>query len=142
MRHRTLSEDRTEQSQQIPAAFNKFVFAFIMLHILRDPGLVTRVGKKGCERFQNGRESPREATVNELVPQLIQMLVSHWAQKHQKYFCAQSEASISRSAFVIFLYKGFCMQTQLFAVPVWHLSLREEFSAKMGSTKRKKSHNR
>ena len=37
----------------------------------------------------------------------------------QKYFSAQSEASIYQAAFVILLYEGVSRQTRLFAVPVW-----------------------
>ena len=34
-------------------------------------------------------------------------------------FCAQSEASIYRTVFVIFLYEGVYLQTRLLAVHVW-----------------------
>ena len=58
MRHRALSEHRTEQSQQIHAAFNKFVFVFIVLYILKDPGAVSRVRKNGGESFQERAREP------------------------------------------------------------------------------------
>ena len=53
--------------------------------------------------FNNGRESLWDATLNKPVPQLIRILISDWAQK---YFCAQSEASIYLTAFAIFLYEA------------------------------------
>ena len=42
---------------------------------LGDPGAVSGVGKNGGESFQNGRESPWDATVNKPVPRLIRMIV-------------------------------------------------------------------
>ena len=48
----------------------------------------------------------------------FQILVCDWAQK---YFRAQSEASVYRTALVIFLHDGVYLQTRLFAVPVWSL---------------------
>ena len=43
----------------------------------------------------------------------FQILVCDWAQK---YFCAQSEASVYRTAL-----DGVYLKTRLFAVPVWSL---------------------
>lgn len=79
----------------------------------------------------NGRESPRDTILNEPVLRLIRVLVSDWAQK-------KSEASICRTAFVIFLYEGVYLQTRLFAIPVWLLRgsfLREEFFSENGAHK-------
>ena len=133
MRHWTLSKHRTEQSTRLLTCLYLSSSCYTSS---KTPGQSVESGKTAGKVFKKGRESPLEATVNELVPRLIRMLVSHWAQKHKKYFCAQSEASISRAAFVIFLYKGFCL---LFAVPVWHLRAFSEkrFLRKWGPQNRK-----
>ena len=57
---------------------------------------------------------------------------------HKKYFCAQSEAIINRTAFLSFLYEGVYLQTRLFSIPVLLVQEsfpREEFFGKMGPTK-------
>ena len=50
----------------------------------------------------------------------FQILICDWAQK---YLCAQSEASVYRTALVSFLHNAVYQQTRLFAVPrpVWFL---------------------
>ena len=63
---------------------------------------------------------------------------------HKKYFCAQSEAIINRTAFLSFLYEGVYLQTRLFSIPVLLVQEsfpREEFFGKMGPTKSKISSN-
>ena len=57
---------------------------------------------------------------------------------HKKYFCAQSEAIINRTAFLSFLYEGVYLQTRLFSIPVLLVQEsfpREKFFGKMGPTK-------
>ena len=69
---------------------------------LGDPGQGRSVGsgKTAVKVFDNGRESPWNATPNEPVPvRVIRMLV-------YDITCAQSEANMYCAAFVIFLYEG------------------------------------
>ena len=106
----------------------------IALPNLGDPGAVSRVRQAVAKVFKNGWVSPWDATHD-------------WNQFHDSFkclslipflFCAQSEHSIYRAAFVIFLYEGVYLQTPLFAVSVCMATVAmqenfvgEEFSAKL-----------
>ena len=82
---------------------------------------------------QLGREKRRGkfSVMGERAPgMLLRMNQFHKSFKYLSliFLCAQSKASIYHAAFVIFLYRGVYLQTQLFIVPVW---LMQESSKSM-----------
>ena len=88
------------------------VFQGQNLAILEDPaGTVSCIRNTGGESIQEQVREPlaMDSTLNIPVPRLIRMIVCDWAQN----FCAQSEVSINRVAFVIFLYDGVYLQSRL-----------------------------
>ena len=94
---------------------------------LGDPGAVGRVEMKGVERFHELRQREPTECYSQRNSSTTYSLI-----EHKKYFCAQSESSICRGAFVIFLYEKVYLQTRLFAIPVrlapaWELSSRRIF---------------
>ena len=140
MRHWTLSKHRTEQSQEIHAAFNMFVFVFIVLYILKDPGAVSRVRKNSGESFQEGAREPLGSYCKRTSSTTYSNACLSLGTKTQKIFlCPIGGQHLSRC------FRDLLKQRILPAVRCTCLAsesfLREAFSAKMGPTKPKKSHN-
>ena len=66
------------------------------IHILGDPGAVSRVERKGATKvFKYGRKSPWVPTLNEPFPKIQTDATSWLGTKKPLYYCAQSANSIS-----------------------------------------------
>ena len=64
--------------------------------ILRDPGAVSRVGRKGATKvFKYGRKSPWVPTLTELFPKIQADSGSLLGTKNALYYCAQLANSFS-----------------------------------------------
>ena len=74
---------------------------FARLHILGDPGAVSRVGRKGGTKVSKyGRKSPWVPTLTELFPKIQADAASWLGTKNALYYCAQSANSFSWVLFV------------------------------------------
>ena len=68
----------------------------MLLVILGDPGVVSRVGRKGGTKvFKYGQESPWVPTLTELFPKIQADAGSWLGTKHALYYCAQLANSFS-----------------------------------------------
>ena len=77
--------------------FGEFLCVYLGLNILRDPGTVSQVGRKGGTKvFKYRRKSPWVPTLTELpVFPKIQADASSWlGTKNALYYCAQSANSL------------------------------------------------